>query len=83
MKMHTLSALVFMDEVDEQAHDNDKRVIGKDISFDNIVTAEASVAAWARNNYEDPLALLTHMAQLSTSTAKRHRVTNICRRGDT
>ena len=82
-KMHTLSALVFMDEVDEQAHDNDKRVIGKDISFDNIVTAEASVAAWARNNYEDPLALLTHMAQLSTSTAKRHRVTNICRRGDT
>ena len=82
-KIHTLSALVFMDEVDEQAHDNDKRVIGKDISFDNIVTAEASVAAWARNNYEDPVARLTNMVQLGTSTAERHRVTNMCRRVDT
>ena len=56
-KIHTLSALVFMDEHDEQAHDNGERVLGKDISFDKIVT----LAACARNNYEDPVARLTNM----------------------
>ena len=78
-KIQTLSALVFMDEHDVQAHDNDGRVFGKDISFDNIVT----VAAWARNNYDDPVAQLTNMAQLVTSTAEPHRLTNMCRRDDT
>ena len=78
-KLLTLSALVFMNDHDEQVHDNDERVIEKDISFDNIVT----VAAWARNNYDDPVAQLTNMAQLVNSTAVRHRLTNVCRRDDT
>ena len=44
-KLLTLSARVFMNDDDEQVHDNDERVIEKDISFDNIVTvaAEASL----------------------------------------
>ena len=55
MKIHTLSALVFMDKHDEQAHDNDERVFGKDISFDNILTVAAEALSGLKPECHDAM----------------------------